>query len=261
MGGENTEALMQNSIVSLSVEETRALLQEVPGAYGTEINDVLLTALVQTFSRWTGERALLIELEGHGRENLFDDLDVSRTIGWFTTTYPIYLNLKNASAAGDAIMTIKEQLRRIPNRGIGYGLLKYLNDNKAIEAKLNTIPEAEVGFNYLGQLDQVLPDASPLALAKESMGPMHSLRGKRIHLFDINASVIAGQLQVSWTYSKTRHRQSTINRLAENYLITLRALIAHCQSPEAGGYTESDFKDVGLDQDEIKDLMEELYQT
>ena len=113
--------------VSLSAEETRALLQEVPEAYHTQINDVLLTALVQAFSRWTGARSLLVDLEGHGREEIFEDVDLSRTVGWFTTIFPVLLESGGGFHPGNALKSVKEQLRRIPNRGIGYGLLRYLS--------------------------------------------------------------------------------------------------------------------------------------
>jgi len=115
--GENTVAAANTVSVSLNQKETQALLQ-VPKAYNTQINDVLLTALVQAFAEWTGERTLL-DQEGHGREDVFD-VDLSRTIGWFTTIFPVVLELEEASHPSDALKAVKDQLR-IPNRGLGYG--------------------------------------------------------------------------------------------------------------------------------------------
>src|SRR6185295_4340563 len=112
------------------------------------IGDLLLTALVEAFSPWTGRDELLVELEGHGREALFEGVDLSRTVGWFTTIYPVRLK-RAPGGLGEALMGIKEQLRRVPQRGIGYGMLRYLA-GETLES------EAEVGFNYLGQFDQVL---------------------------------------------------------------------------------------------------------
>lgn len=255
--GANTEALAQNVQVTLGTKETTALLQEVPKAYGTEINDILLTALVQAFAFWTGDRTLLLELEGHGRENIFEDVDVSRTVGWFTTTYPVYLNLAHVHDPGTAIKTIKEQLRQVPDRGIGFGILRYLNDQVKNE-QLTSYPHPEVAFNYLGRLDQALPETSMFSLAQESSGPTHSPRGVRIHLLDINSSITAGQLQVTWTYSRELYQRSTIEGLANNYLKALIAVIEHCQSIDLGMYTPSDFPDVELSQDEIENLMTEL---
>src|SRR5262249_12293204 len=128
--GDNSVASSRTVVVSLSVEETQALLQQVPEAYRTQINDVLLTAVAQAFAEWTGARTLLVNLEGHGREEILENTDLSRTVGWFTTIFPVLLDLAGTSHPGEALKTIKEQLRRIPNRGIGYGLLRYLREDR-----------------------------------------------------------------------------------------------------------------------------------
>ena len=123
--GDNTGASARTVSVALEVEETLTLLRDVPSAYRTQINDILLAALGSALSRWTGSPLVHITLEGHGREELFDDVDLSRTVGWFTTTFPIRLDLRETNDPGDLIKSVKEQLRRVPNRGIGYGLLRY----------------------------------------------------------------------------------------------------------------------------------------
>jgi non-ribosomal peptide synthase protein (TIGR01720 family) len=247
-GGANTEASAQSMTVSLTPAETRALLQEVPAVYRTQINDVLLTALAQTHAEWTGASSLLVDLEGHGREELFEDVDLSRTVGWFTSLFPVHLDLSDIHLPAIAIKSVKEQLRRIPHRGIGYGLLRYLCQNDERIDRLRTLPRAELNFNYLGQLDRALPAASPFILALESPGPSRHRRGHRQYLMEINGSIMHDQLQITWTYSKNIHRSATIEYLANRYLNHLRALIAHCQSPEAGGYTPSDFPLAGISQ-------------
>jgi non-ribosomal peptide synthase protein (TIGR01720 family) len=261
-GGANTEASARSVSTSLSVEETRALLQEAPEAYHTQINDLLLTALAQALAEWTGERTLLVDLEGHGREDIFDDVDLSRTVGWFTTIYPVPLRLEKSTNSGEVLKSVKEQLRAIPQRGLGYGLLRYLSGDEEIAEALRRLPQAEVSFNYLGQLDQALPPDSLLdsllAPARESGGPVHSPSGRRKHLLDVRGSVARGQLNLSWTYSENIHRRATIERLAQSYVEALRALIAHCQSPEAGGYTPSDFPLAQLDQVELDQAFEEI---
>ncbi len=224
-GSENTAASARTISVSLSVADTQALLQKVPAAYQTQINDVLLTALVQTFADWVGEPTLLLDLEGHGREDIFDDVDLSRTVGWFTTIFPVLLNLTGTSDLATTVKTIKEQLRKIPNRGIGYGVLRYLSDDKSIAEKLQTLPQAEALFNYLGQSDQVLSESSLFGLADADIGATHSPKGSRRHLLDINAIVVADRLQISWTYSNAIHRQTTIENLAQNFIKALRSLI------------------------------------
>jgi amino acid adenylation domain-containing protein/non-ribosomal peptide synthase protein (TIGR01720 family) len=254
----NAEASSRSVSVSLDVEETEALLHEVPEAYYTQINDVLLTALAQAFAEWTGRRALLLDLEGHGREAIFEDVDLSRTVGWFTSIFPVLLELGKTSDPGESLKSVKEQLRAIPNRGLGYGLLRYLSGDKEITAALQRLPQAEVSFNYLGQLDQALPADSPFRPARESGGQVHSLRGSRKHLLDVRGSIAGGQLHLVWTYSEKAHRRSTIEHLARSFVEALRSLIAHCQAPEAGGYTPSDFPLAQLDQEALDAAFEEV---
>jgi non-ribosomal peptide synthase protein (TIGR01720 family) len=254
----NIEASTRTLSVALSIEETQALLQEMPAAYNTQINDVLLTALAQAFSRWTGQGALLVTLEGHGREDIFDDVDLSRTVGWFTTLFPVLLELGEDSHPGATLKSIKEHLRRIPNRGIGYGMLRHLNANAAIAESLRGLPEPEVSFNYLGQFDQVLSETSAFAWAREARGPMRSLGSHRSHLLDINGSVMEKQLRVTWSYSDNIYRRTTMEALAENFLQALRSLIGHCRSHEAGGLTPSDFPLADLNQKELDELIAEF---
>jgi amino acid adenylation domain-containing protein/non-ribosomal peptide synthase protein (TIGR01720 family) len=256
--GANTEASASSVSVSLDIEETRALLQEAPEAYHTQINDLLLTALGQSLAEWTGARALLVDMEGHGREDIFDNVDLSRTVGWFTTIYPALLRVEKSFNQGELLKSVKEQLRAIPQRGLGYGLLRYLSGAEEIVEALRGLPQAEVSFNYLGQLDQALPADSLLAPARESSGPVHSPRGRRKHLLDVRGSVVRGQLQMVWTYSENVHRHATIERLARSYIEALQALIAHCQSPEAGGHTPSDFPLAQLDQVELDQAFAEI---
>lgn len=244
--------------VSFSAEETHALLQDVPSAYRTQINDVLLTALGQAFSGWSGAQVLLIDLEGHGREEILEDVDLSRTVGWFTSICPVLLDLKEVSRPANALISVKEQLRDIPNRGIGYGLLRYLSSNTEIRERLRSLPQPEVSFNYLGQFDQAIQEGSAFRVTRESVGPTRSLTADRAHLIEINGSVVEDRLRINFTYSENLHRQATIEGLARGFEQALRTLIAHCQSSEAGGYTASDFVEAGLSQEELDDLLAQL---
>ena len=253
-GGANTIACSGIVSVSLGVEETRALLRDVPAAYRTEINDVLLTALVQVFAQWTGRQSLLVDLEGHGREAIAKDIDLSQTVGWFTTIFPVVLTLEEVLELGEALKTIKEQLRSIPNRGIGYGVLRYLSQ----DAQLLTLPQAEVRFNYLGQFDQVLPESSLFKLVHQTPGASRSAAGDRRYLLDINGFVLGGQLQLEWTYSQEIHQQTTIEWLTRGFVEALRSLINHCQSPEAGGYTPSDFQRARVTQKDLDHLLAQI---
>jgi amino acid adenylation domain-containing protein/non-ribosomal peptide synthase protein (TIGR01720 family) len=258
LNGENTEASGDIVSIELNVEETQKLLKEVPQAYKTQINDVLLTALGQTFAHWTGNKSLLVELEGHGREEIFDNVDLSRTVGWFTSIFPVHIDLAAALDPGTALKIVKEELRSIPNRGIGYGVLRYLSHDQQITEMLNSIPKADVLFNYLGHFDQTFSSSSAFNFAQESSGLTRSWRGQRSHLLEINALITNSKLRIDWAYSKNIYCQTTVKFLAKKFKELLCELIAHCLSPEAGGYTSSDFPDVMLDENQLENVLAEM---
>ncbi|NET44012.1 non-ribosomal peptide synthetase [Okeania sp. SIO2B3] len=244
--------------VKLSVEQTTALLQEVPSAYNTQINDVLLTALVQCLTEWTGESNIIIDLEGHGREELFVDVDLSRTVGWFTSIFPARLQQSANNDPGESLKSIKEQLRAIPNRGIGYGILRYLSTDSEIRRQLTDIPQAEVSFNYLGQFNQDQSQEESWQFASESTGLIQNSQGIRSYILDVTGLVVEGQLGINWIYSSYIHKRSTIETLAQKYIENLQALISHCQSPNTGGYTPSDFSDLDLTQEKLDQILAEI---
>ncbi|HEX5708928.1 MAG TPA: condensation domain-containing protein, partial [Pyrinomonadaceae bacterium] len=254
-GGANTESSARTVTVALEAEETRALLKDVPAAYRTQIGDVLLTALAQAFARWTGDDALLVEMEGHGRESIGDDVDVSRTVGWFTSVYPVLVVLGAARDEGAALKSVKEQLRKILKGGIGYGLLRYAGGDGEAAERLGSLPTPEVMFGYHGQFDQLFGDgASALRPASESNGPPRDASGLRAHLISISSLVAGGRMRFDWTYSENLHRRATIEKLAAEFLRSLRALVAHCLSEGAGGFTPSDFPLARIDQSRLDKL-------
>jgi non-ribosomal peptide synthase protein (TIGR01720 family) len=157
---------------------------------------------------------------------------------------------------GGALRSVKETLRALPAQGIGYGLLRYLSEDGA--AALGRLPQAVIAFNYLGQLDTVLSAGSSLAAAGESSGLPRSPRTRRSHALEINALVAGGCLTCDWTYSERVHRRDGVERLAAGFLDALRDLIAHCRSPEAGGYTPSDFPDLQLSQAQLDGILAEV---
>ena len=255
LDGPNMEGTAHHVSVSLGREETQALLREAPGAYGTEIGDILLTALARAFQHWTGSSTLWIDLEAHGREDVFDDIDLTRTIGWFTSLYPVRLDLPSGAEPGQAIKLIKEQLRQIPHHGLGYGLLRYLCPDPTLAEQFKAIPPAPVSFNYLGQLPQSNGDGLFSTLAPEPLGHQRCPDANRSHLIEINAAIRQGELHIDWIYSFYVHSRHTIKRVADFFIDELRTLITHCQSPEALGYTSSDFPDAKLSQAELDTIL------
>jgi amino acid adenylation domain-containing protein/non-ribosomal peptide synthase protein (TIGR01720 family) len=255
-GIANTGDTSRTVVVTLDPDETEALRKEVPRAYQTQIDDVLLTAVARAFRRWTGEPALRIDLEGHGREAVLEGVDLSRTVGWFTSIYPVLLTLPPEGGPEEALKAVKEQRRGVPGRGLGFGALRYLGDPAAAERLGGST--SEVLFNYLGQIDRGLPEASFFALAGEPIGSHHSLRQERGYLLEINGGIAGGRLRTGWTYSRELHRGETIQALADGFLDELRALIRHCRSLGAGGFTPSDFPLMSFSQDELDELVADL---
>jgi non-ribosomal peptide synthase protein (TIGR01720 family) len=202
----------------------------------------------------------LLALEGHGREEVVADVDLSRTVGWFTSLFPVSLELGREVEPGTVLKAVKEQLRAVPERGIGYGMLCYLRGEGGISSLLAEIPHPEVSFNYLGEFDHTLSAGSLFAPADEESGPAQSQRETRAHVFAITVLVHGGRLRVDWGYSENLHLRSSIERLASTYLLRLRELIAYCRSAE-GGYTPSDFPQAALREQDLDGLLAELEET
>jgi non-ribosomal peptide synthase protein (TIGR01720 family) len=242
--------------VTLDRRQTASLLYEASGAYRTQIDDLLLTALLQAFARWTGSRSLLIDLEGHGREELFNDVDTSRTVGWFTSIFPVHLHLQGAGPA-ENIKAIKEQLRGVPQRGIGYGLLRYLSLDEELRAQLAALPAPQVSFNYLGRIEGLA--AEPIrGVSAHPPGAEEGPDGRRPYLLDVIGQVAGDRLQLDFVHSTRVHRRSTVERLANDVLAHIESLLAHCLSPAAGGFTASDFPEADLSQEELDRLVADL---
>jgi len=241
--------------VALTADETRALLQDAPAAYRTQINDLLMAAVARAFGRWTGDARVLVDLESHGREeHVVEGADLSRTVGWLTAAYPVLLDLRGAEGPGAAIKTVKERLRAVPERGIGYGLLRWLGRDEVRE-RLRALPQAQVSFNYLGQIDGTFSDEGAFRLAEEGSGAGRSPADERSYALDVMGLVEDGRLILRMGYGTHRHRPETARRVLEDVLAELRTLLAHCTSAEAGGYTPSDFPLAGLGQAELDGLL------
>jgi amino acid adenylation domain-containing protein/non-ribosomal peptide synthase protein (TIGR01720 family) len=251
--GENLEAGRRSVSVSLTEEETGALIHEVPQAYSTQINDALLAALAEAFSRWADGGPLLIALEGHGREQVPEDADLTRTVGWFTSFAPVLLKRVDDDAdPGEVLQSVKEQLRRMPHHGVGYGVLRYLS---ADAEKLRALPEPEVSFNYLGQLDQSFGESSLFGAASEAGGATRSPRARRFFVLEVDSLIAGGRLRVSFNYGENNYRRATIEGLAEAFIEALRRLIAHCLASKAGRHTPSDFPLARLTQAELDRIL------
>ncbi|PZD92996.1 hypothetical protein DNH61_25410 [Paenibacillus sambharensis] len=233
--------------VRLTEELTVKLLRRAHHAYGTDTNDLLLAALGLACRDWCGMDRLLVELEGHGREDIRRDVNISRTVGWFTAVYPVALELqglddRDAAHSGLSayVKRVKEQLRQIPDKGLGYGLLKYMAQRDEGAASVPALPEPEISFNYLGQFDQEVETGvfgvSPLPMGS----PVHPHAIRRSKL-DLTGIITGGSLEMTVHYNGDAYREATIRQFAEGYRKRLEQLIEHCASKESPERTPSDY--------------------
>ncbi|PEW84327.1 non-ribosomal peptide synthetase [Bacillus cereus] len=234
---ETTEESVDQVTRTLGVEETHALLQEVPVTHKTRINEVLLTALGQAIVDCTNQQTVSIHLEGHGREEMVEGMDLSRTVGWFTSIYPVHLNFQGTKTPIEGLKAVKDQLRQIPNRGVDYGILRYL--------KKGLLPfyqqKPSISFNYLGQFDQVFSKES---LFMQEVGFTfldHAPDSKPSHLIDVIGMVKDEKFHFVWMYSREQFSRLKIQAIADGMLRHLRQLINKPTTESA--FTVSDFAD------------------
>ncbi|MDG9672358.1 condensation domain-containing protein, partial [Hahella sp. CR1] len=241
--------------LQLSETLTQQLLQQSNACYHTQINDLLLTALLLAVTDWTGGDSLRVDLEGHGREALFEDTNLSETVGWFTSVFPVHLRKATSASAdstdsaeiGEHIKAVKEQLRQIPNKGIDYGVLQRFQADALPEHR----PSAVV-FNYLGQFDQANALQLSITDTGESVGPQM----QREHLLGFNCLVTSGQWRLTLDYHSGQFAAEQIAQLADRYRFYLTEIIRHC-AHSAGSHTPSDFPLVKLSQRQLDRLQQD----
>ena len=264
-------------VLTLPADVTEPLLTTVPAAFHGRINDVLLTGLALALAEWRRGRgrgdqsAVLLELEGHGREEIVPGVDLSRTAGWFTSMFPVRLDAGHVDWAdvreggqvlGTALKTVKEQLRAIPDNGIGYGLLRYLNPQTRFA--LAGHPTPQLAFNYLGRV--TAPEAtdwSPASAAESDALGGGADGGLALpHALEVNAhtrdTADGPRLTATWSWAASLFSEQEIQMLGELWFEALRALVAHAGQDGAGGFTPSDLELVEIGQDELDELAAEL---
>lgn len=230
----------------LNPTETGQLLRGSENGFGVKTDELLIAALVRTIGDFTGKKGVVLELEGHGREDIFDDVDITRTVGWFTCLYPVALNIPGTEIP-EQLKAIKEQLRNIPNHGIGYGLLK------ADLEKESSQKQKPIRFNFLGDFNMTFENqhftCSYQDAAKDS-NPSNQLTA----LLDINAMIIADELRVSLTYSKDKFKAATINDFLAKFKADLKKVI-DCNNEPIDMVIPSDFGMVKLSQDDLDSIL------
>ncbi|MET0401504.1 MAG: amino acid adenylation domain-containing protein, partial [Cystobacter sp.] len=253
--GPNTRASERTVSVSLEAEETRLLLQETPAAWRARIDEVLLSALTLALGEWTGRGEVLVDLEGHGRqEQLVEGVDLSRTVGWFTSVAPVRLSPPAHGTPGTRLRSVRDTLRRLPHQGLGHGLLQWMGPD-TLAQPLRARPGAPVLFNYLGQFDASASASKLFVLTDEDTGPQASPAGMRDHQVEVVGSVLNGRLRLALRYSEHLHTASTLERFAGRLLHHLRVFIAERHSEDARRFSPGDFPLARLETSTLDSLL------
>lgn len=236
-----------NKKLVLSRERTEQLLNEVSSAYNTKVNDILLSALGLAINKWCGLENIVLNMEGHGRDKIIEDIDITRTVGWFTTQYPLLLKITNTANISFLIKNVKESLRKVPCNGVGYQMLKYLSDIGIGDYR------EEISFNYLGHLDSQ-QNVGGITISELSAGNMIGPGNEQPYKIDLNGYIIKKQLIFEITYDINEFKEGNIEKLCDLYKDSLEEIIEHCLNKEQGEYTPSDFSNSKLSFEELEEI-------
>jgi len=261
-GGQDRIATSDTLRMELSADVTQPLLGTIPALFHAGINDVLLCAFTLAVNAWRqgAQTEVLLDLEGHGRDEL-PDTELSRSVGWFTSLYPVRLDpgslhLADAHSLGNALKRIKEQLRQVPENGLGYGLLRYLNPQT--RSVLAARPQPQIGFNYLGRVaagsDRDWQMVQEARLLDTRAHPDFALP----HALSLDAIVeerAGGPVLVAnWSWAAVLHTEQSVKELGNHWFRWLAALSRLTAAPETGGFTPSDLTMVPVKQDNLAKL-------
>ena len=249
--GLNNEASEKVVSVYIEKENVDKIVKNVMPRFHVQMEHVLLAALGRTLSNWTQNKTVAINLERHGREDIFKTVDLSRTIGWFTTIFPFFLNVPDENEFSKLVNTVKSQLTAVSKAGFEFGLLRYLNQDTTLEMSNISVPE--ISFNYLGRFDNIVQDNGDFSIRMSELdkGDDRAPGNKRSHVLDISASQVEGTLSVEWAFSKNIHREETITEIAQQFKINLLDLIKQAAEQKSVKLNSADFPLVSLPQETL----------
>jgi len=251
-GEDNSLATTQYVTAKLSPHDTQALLQNCHQAYRTQINDLLLSALMLALNKWRNVQSYSVFMEGHGREDeLFDNTDLTKCVGWFTSLYPVLL--ENKSTLGSTILHTKEQLRHIPQKGLGYLASKYLTSNAS-----NLTSDMDIVFNYLGQFDQQFSKKMLFAKAEEYTGFDVDRSREREYTLGFNGSIANGELSFDIDFNQHLFEKVDVDQLAKEFESALQTLIRNCEAQPIASCSPSDFALCNISQAELNQYQAEF---
>lgn len=249
-GDRQGPSIFKNKVMELDSYHTGRLLHNCSNALKTDINDLLLSALIMSVNQCTGQESASIYLEGHGREELEKPVNIDRTVGWFTTIYPVILQMKETLE--ETIIRTKENLRKIPAKGIGFGVLKNLENNNW------DIPEIDICFNYLGEVDHALNMSADygnfIQKSEYSGGEDIAEENAGTYNLSFNGSVSDGSLLFRITYNSGKYSKQYIDQLSHHFTDSIKQIISFCSSEKNKGITASDVGAEDLKENEIEEI-------
>jgi non-ribosomal peptide synthase protein (TIGR01720 family) len=259
--GDNRVGSAQNVEAALGADTTARLLKWGGGDKRVGVSELLVAALALTLRDWSRQRHLLMDVEGHGRHMTLDGIDLAQTVGWFTTIYPLLLDLPPGDDVVQALTHVQDQMAATPAHGFNYGVLRYGGKSVDVRAQLAAMPAAEVSFNYLGQWDALGHGRGPFAIQINGSELSRSPRNLRGHLLEVSVIVVGGQLRTQWIYSAQLHRRATIAQLAADFLARVQRLVDGDRRMAGAGLTPSDFPQAGLNQQQLERILAAIART
>jgi non-ribosomal peptide synthase protein (TIGR01720 family) len=234
---------------------TESLIGVTPSKLGVSTLDLLLTALHYAVARWTQKNDVGLTIESHGRNLDNFGVDLTETVGWFTVLYPLILEADPNLPLADRLRKHRDTLQRVPNKGLDFGVLRYLSDDASVKATLQMSEHQAISFNYLGQFNTDSNNDLIIGEAKESVGKEIALLGERTHQIDINCYVSKGIFHFFWTYCPALQTEETIALLANTMTSELQLLNEISQdSEEFNAMTTADFPRVNLTWTDLQSL-------
>ena len=248
--GDNLMGNSRSQSLRLSENSTTQLLTSVPKNYAIRSEELIIAALVQVVATWSEERSVALQLERHGRLDRGPQFDLTRTVGWLTSLFPVVIPADQKLETTEFLKEVKDTLRTVPFDGVGYGIAEHDRCHQNVPA---------IRFNYLGQADRSFGSDSMFSLASESPGRARHPDDARDVLHEVNAVVTHGELQIHWIYPENMYTKDTMHRLATQFRKKLLSLIDFCLNTESeDGYSESDFPQMNFKPGELDDLLRGL---
>lgn len=252
--GVNEESRSGEVRVEMGEEETREMIEGVVKRMKVKVSEALMGSLMEGMWRSEGRREVIVEVEGHGREEeIGEGIDVTRTVGWFTSIYPVKMERKEGERVKEVVERVKEEMRKVRRGGIGWGIRRWMRGEGEGGRERRAL--SHISFNYTGQFDQMISASAAFTICSESAGQDCASDGRRPYPLEVVAGIVEGRLRINWMYSADVYPCSKVEGLAHAHIEALRRLIKDCAAIEGASHTPSDYPLAKLDQSSFDNLV------